>query len=67
MALLTYTTTLVKYDRYLAAVLRTAGVDDLITTADAFFFARLRRVEPRARVDYAVVAKLAASLNGTES
>ena len=66
MALLTYTTTLVKYDRYLAAVLHTDGVDDLITTADAFFLARLRRVEARARVDYAVVARLAASLNGTE-
>ena len=26
MVLLTYTTTLVKYDRYLAAVLRAAGV-----------------------------------------
>lgn len=66
MVLLTYTTTLVKYDRYLAAVLRSAGVGDLISTADAFFLARLRRVDPRARVDYGVVARLAASLNGTE-
>ena len=66
MALLTYTTTLVKYDRYLASVLRTAGVDDLISTADTFFLARLRRVDPRVRVDYTIVAKLAASLNGTE-
>jgi hypothetical protein len=66
MALLTYTTTLVKYDRYLASVLRTAGVDDLISTADAFFLAHLRRVDPRVRVDYTIVAKLAAALNGTE-
>ena len=66
MALLTYTTTLVKYDRYLASVLRTAGVDELITTADTFFLARLKRIEARARFDYNVVTKLAASLNGTE-
>jgi len=66
MALLTYTTTLVKYDRYLAAVLRATGVDDLISTADAFFLARLRRIEARARVDYGIVARLVASLNGTE-
>ncbi|MCX7030933.1 MAG: AAA family ATPase, partial [Spirochaetes bacterium] len=66
MALLTYTNTLVKYDRYLAAVLHATGVDDLISTADAFFLARLRRIDARARVDYGVVARLAASLNGTE-
>lgn len=66
MVLLTYTTTLVKYDRYLAAVLHAAGLGDLITTADAFFLARLRRIDPRVRVDYGVVARLASALNGTE-
>jgi hypothetical protein len=66
MALLTYTTTLVKYDKYLAGVLRAEGVDELITTADSFFLARLRRVDARLKVDYGVVARLAASLNGTE-
>ncbi len=66
MALLTYTTTLVKYDKYLAGVLRAEGLDELITTADSFFLARLRRVDARLRVDYGVVARLAAALNGTE-
>jgi hypothetical protein len=66
MALLTYTTTLVKYDRYLASVLRAAGIDDLISTADAFFLARLRRVDARLKVDCGIVARLAASLNRTE-
>ncbi len=66
MALLTYTTTLVKYDRYLAGVLHAEGVDELIATADSFFLAHLRRVDPRLKVDFAVVARLAASLNGTE-
>jgi hypothetical protein len=66
MALLTYTTTLVKYDKYLAGVLGAEGLDELIGTADSFFLARLRRVDARLKVDYGVVARLAAALNGTE-
>jgi len=62
---LTYTSTLVKYDRYVAAVLKEIDAADLIFTADSFFQARLSLLGRRQRVDYAVVARLAEKLNTT--
>ncbi|HEY9594613.1 MAG TPA: UvrD-helicase domain-containing protein, partial [Spirochaetia bacterium] len=62
---LTYTTTLVKFDRYVAEILRNNEAEDLIITADSFFQARLRLLGKRQRVDYGIVQKLAESLNST--
>ena len=62
---LTYTNTLVKYDRYVAEILREAGADDLIITADSFFLSRLKLLGQRQRVDYAVMGRLAEKLNTT--
>lgn len=62
---LTYTSTLVKYDRYVAAILKEIDAADLIFTADSFFQARLSSLGRRQRVDYAVVARLAEKLNTT--
>ena len=62
---LTYTNTLVKYDRYVAEILSAKDADNLIFTADSFFQARLRMLGQGQRVDYAVISKLAEKLNST--
>jgi len=62
---LTYTNTLVKYDRYVAEILKEKDADDLIITADSFFLSRLRLMGQRQRVDYSIHLKLAEKLNGT--
>ncbi len=62
---LTYTNTLVKYDRYVAEILREKDADDLIITADSFFLSRLRLLGQRQRVDYAVLPRLAEKHNTT--
>jgi hypothetical protein len=63
--LLTYTNTLVKYDRYVAEILRDAGAEDLIFTADSFFQSRLRMINPRFTVDYGAVPRLVNQMNST--
>lgn len=63
--LLTYTTTLVKYDRYLAELLKASEDPGLIQTADSFFLSRLRMIDPSWRVDYAAVDTLARRWNTT--
>ena len=62
---LTYTNTLVKYDRYVAEILREIDADRLIRTADSFFQDRLTLLGRRQRIDYGVVGRLAATLNTT--
>jgi hypothetical protein len=62
---LTYTNTLVKYDRYVAEILNARDADSLIFTADSFFQARLRTLGQGQRVDYGIIAKLAEKLNTT--
>ncbi len=62
---LTYTNTLVKYDRYVAEILREKDAEDLIITADSFFLARLRLLGQRHRVDYGIVSRLSQKLNTT--
>jgi hypothetical protein len=59
---LTYTNTLVKYDRYVAEILREASALDMIFTADSFFQARLRHINPHARVDYELPGRLTRGL-----
>ena len=63
--LLTYTTTLVKYDRYLAELLRAPEGSGLIQTADSFFLSRLRAIDPGWKVEYDTVQKLARRFNTT--
>jgi hypothetical protein len=64
--LLTYTTTLVKYDRYLAELLKASDDPTVIQTADSFFLARLRELDPSLTVDYEVVDKLCQRWNTTD-
>jgi hypothetical protein len=63
--LLTYTTTLVKYDRYLAELLKASEEPGLIQTADSFFLARLHAIDPSLKVDYAAVDTLSRRWNTT--
>jgi DNA helicase IV len=62
---LTYTRTLVKFDRYVAEILREAEAGAAILTTDAYFQDRLRLLGRQQRIDYAVIGQLAARLNTT--
>jgi hypothetical protein len=62
---LTYTSTLVKYDRYVAEILREREADGLISTVDSLFLSRLAHLGQGQRVDYSVMARLAEKHNST--
>lgn len=63
--LLTYTKTLVKYDRYLAEVLRAGDPQAMVLTADSFLLARLKLLDSRWYVDYKGWELLAQGMNDT--
>lgn len=54
VALLTYTNTLVKYDRYLSSIMMQDRLDDgdRIATADQFLLERLQDIHPGARIAF---------------
>ncbi|PKL08975.1 MAG: hypothetical protein CVV51_06125, partial [Spirochaetae bacterium HGW-Spirochaetae-7] len=54
VALLTYTTTMVKYDAFLSALMSSDRFDgaDRIATADSFLLERLRALDPYADIDW---------------
>ncbi len=54
VALLTYTNTLVKYDRYLSSIMLHGHLDDgdRIATADQFLLERLQEIAPGARIAF---------------
>ncbi len=62
---LTYTRTLVKYDRYIAEILREPGAAGEILTIDSFFQDRLKLLGKQQKIDYTVVPRLAGKLNVT--
>ncbi|MBP7096319.1 MAG: AAA family ATPase [Spirochaetia bacterium] len=59
VALLTYTRTLVKYDRYLAGLVDESVRGEAISTADAFLVERLRELDPGISVDFKLAESLA--------
>ncbi|MBL8966505.1 MAG: ATP-binding domain-containing protein [Spirochaetaceae bacterium] len=59
VALLTYTTTLVKYDLYVAALLSKGNSTGRVATADSFLIERLREVDRGIAVDYRLPEQLA--------
>ena len=59
IALLTYTTTLVKYDQYVSSLLSAEGQERRVATADAFLLERLRELDPRLGIDYHLSEELA--------
>lgn len=60
VALLTYTTTLVKYDQYVATLLSNGDPAGRVTTADAFLFERFRELDRTMQVDFKLAEQLAA-------
>lgn len=54
VALLTYTTTMVKYDAFLSALMSSGRITgaDRISTADSFLLERLKALDPYATIDY---------------
>ena len=62
---LTYTRTLVKYDRYVAEILREPDAGSVILTADSFFQDRLKLLGKKQKIDYAAAVRLASKLNTT--
>jgi hypothetical protein len=61
---LTYTRTLVKYDRYIAEILGGNAAGEILT-ADSFFQDRLKLLGRQQKVDYSVLSQLAGKLNVT--
>jgi len=58
VALLTYNSTLVKYDRYLAGIMSPESGADRIMTADSFIQERLKAIDPGAQMDYDIIKSL---------
>jgi len=54
VALLTYTTTMVKYDAFLSGLMSSGRITgaDRISTADSFLLERLKALDPYATIDY---------------
>lgn len=54
VALLTYTTTMVKYDAFLSSLMSSGrfGGADRISTVDSFILERLKALDPGARIDF---------------
>jgi hypothetical protein len=64
--LLTFTNTLVKYDRYLAEIMGAGAGERQVQTADSFFLARLKAIDSRYWVDYEAMRRLSKELNSTD-
>ena len=65
LVLLTYTRTLAKYNRYIAAILDPQEVQNVISTADSYFLKILREARPGASVRYDLMNTLCRELNTT--
>ncbi len=59
VALLTFTSSLVKYDCYIAELISGENPADRITTADAFIREKLQEIEPGSVIRYGVIDELA--------
>jgi len=60
VALLTYTTTLVKYDQYVSSLLGNGPEGGRVSTADSFLHDRLKELDPLLSVEYRLSEELAA-------
>ena len=60
VTLLTYTTTLVKYDQYLSSLLDDGSSGGRVSTADSFLHNRLRELNPLLSVEYHLPEELGA-------
>lgn len=58
-AVLTYTTTLVKYDQYLSSLMASGASEGRVATADSFLRERLRELDPSLAIEYRLPEELA--------
>lgn len=63
--LLTFNRTLARFEEYVVSILGIEGVQRMVRTVDAFMRERLRRIEPDAEFDFAVVDRFAGTHNTT--
>lgn len=61
--LLTYTKALVRYDQYLSRILQQNPEEGSIMTAESFFQAKLREINPSWRIDYHIMKQLVTEHN----
>ena len=67
MVLLSYTKTLVKYNRYITRIMNLdSRTDDLISTVDSYMNSLLHKVSPDIRVDYSILMELCKKHNSTD-
>ncbi len=64
--LLTFTRTLVKFEDYIASILKFDPVRSLVETVDFFILTRLQRIDAKYHYDFEFVANAVAALNTTE-
>ncbi|KKL14596.1 hypothetical protein LCGC14_2514070, partial [marine sediment metagenome] len=64
--LLTYTNTLVKYNRYLAEIMGSPEPEQFIQTADRYFLYKLQEINHQYRVDYKCPHELCQKYNTTD-
>ena len=62
--LITFTKTLVKYDRYLASLMAPADIGDaVLESSETFFWKKLIKKEPKHKVDYNLLRTLTGEMN----
>jgi hypothetical protein len=63
IVLLTYTRTLVRYNRYLDEIMNQRDLGSNITTSESFFLDKLRQIDPSYEIDYRIVENLVKELD----
>ncbi len=59
IVLLTYTNTLVKYDRYIASLIAVDPEENLVSTADRYLIERMKELDPSLTLEYGIAEELA--------
>ncbi len=65
LLLLTYTNTLVKYDRYISEIMEISDGNTLINTADSYLNNIFEGIFPDLLIDYSIMGKLCKELNSS--
>lgn len=66
IVLLTYTTTLVRYNKYLAEIMQQHEISGSIQTADSLFLEKLHLIDPECEVNYGIASELCELHNSTD-
>lgn len=66
LLLLTYTNTLVKYDRYISEIMEITDADKSINTADSYLNGIFEELLPELTIDYSILTQLCRDLNHSD-